>query len=168
MPTQLKSRKATHILTDELIERIKAPNAIDAPYILQDRVAQTRSRHVAVIWNRWKDIDRSHRSKFIIDAYEKAGVLGADSVMVAIGLTEQEAMQMGYLPYSIVTLRKSSDPVSPAQLKQAMQSIGGVHLRDGSHLQLRFPTQELAQEAYRQLAQKIPGPYWAIQGETAA
>lgn len=155
-------------LVGQLARRIAAPATLDEPFILQDRVPQTRTRHVVVIWDKWSDLDRSGRSKIILDAYEKAEVLGNDSLSVAMGLTQQEAMQMGYLQYSIITLRKNSDPVTLEQLKQAMESVGGIHVRTGSLLQLRFPTKELAQEAYRQLVTQIPGPYWGIQHEASS
>ncbi|HEY8667012.1 MAG TPA: hypothetical protein VIL86_10120 [Tepidisphaeraceae bacterium] len=166
MATQTLIDRTKSKLVDELAKRVKAPEALDEPFVLQDRIPQTRTRHVVVIWDRWSEMDRAERSNVILDAYCKAGVLGKDSITVAMGLTQQEAMQMGYLPYSIVAMRKPSDPVTLERLKQAMESAGGVHVRTGSLLQLRFPSLDLAQEAYRQLIQGVPGPYWAIQHET--
>ena len=168
MATRTPSAPANGKLVGELAGRPNAAADLDEPFVLQDRIPQTGTRHVVVIWDRWHALDRVGRSKVILDAYQKAGILGKDSISVALGLTQQEAMQMGYLPYSIITMRKDSDPVSPERLKQAVESVGGVHVRTGSLVQLRFPTVGLAQEAYRQLTQKIPGPYWAIQHETTA
>src|SRR5213080_2217789 len=120
MATRTHSNRATDKLVSALAERVKVPGAGEEPFVLQDRIPQTRTRHVVVIWDEWADMDGPERSNVIVDAYQRAGVLGADSVTVAMGLTQQQAVHMGYLPYSIIIMRKNSDPVSLKQLKDAM------------------------------------------------
>ena len=97
----------------------------------------------------------------IADAFEDAGV--QDAIRVAMGLTQQEALSMGYLPYQIVANWKKTDgePVFQA-IKQAIRNAPGVHVRTGSSEQLRYPSLDFAQEAYRHLSAAVPGPYWAI------
>jgi hypothetical protein len=162
-------RRSTESLVNELAGRIAAPGeSAEAPFILQDRIPQTRTRHVVVIWDAWADRDRAERAGMIMDAYAASGRLGDDTIPVAMGLTEPEALDLGYLPYSIIALRKNTDPVSPADLKRALEQIGGVQVRKGSLLEVRFPTSALAQHAYRLLLQRVPGPYWQIQHEKVA
>jgi hypothetical protein len=84
---------------------------------------------------------------------------------MALGLTQEEAAEMGYLPFQIVAIVRKTDPVGPNDVRKAMESVGGIHVKVGASLQLRYPSQEYAEEAYRQLALKIPGPYWAITQE---
>lgn len=168
MTMRMQSDRTKHKRVAELAHRIKSPLVLAEPFILQDRIAQTRTRHVVVIWDDWDDLDSAARSQVIVDAFNAADVLGEDSVSVAMGITQQEAMQMGYLPYGIVTTRKGTDPVSLEQPRHAMENVGGIHIRTGSSHQLRFPSLDLAKEAYRQLLGVIPGPYWAITQEAIA
>jgi hypothetical protein len=102
-----------------------------------------------------------------MDAFDQARLLEGDTIRVALGLTQQEALHMGYLPYKIVSMHRSTDPVTPNELRKALKSIGGVHVRTGASHELRLPSQEHAQEAYRQLAALIPGPDWAIVQEAS-
>lgn len=165
MPT--KAAVARHPLVSRLADRIAAPLDLEEPYIVQDRVPQTKSRHAVVIWDAWADMDRAERGRVIAEAFRDAGV--HDAVRVAAGLTQQEALGMGYLPYQIVANWKKSDgePILKA-LKSAIQQTPGVHVRTGSSVQLRYPTLEYAQEAYRRLSAAVPGPYWTIIKEEGA
>ena len=74
---------------------------------------------------------------------------------------------MGYLPFKIVSTRRKEDPVTLDRLSNALAPVGGIHIRTGTSHELRFPSQEYAEEPYRQLAAKIPGPYWAIVQEVS-
>jgi hypothetical protein len=84
------------------------------------------------------------------------------TITVATGLTSEEALAMGFLPYAIVTTRREGDKLSLARLSKAMAGAGGVVVKIGPYSQLRFPTLEQAEDAYRLLSTKAPGPYWAI------
>ncbi|MFI5378995.1 MAG: hypothetical protein ACHRHE_06850 [Tepidisphaerales bacterium] len=150
-----------HPLVSQLAARISGALTLEEPYILQDRVPQTASCHVVVIWDEWADMDRTERGRIIVDAFQDAGV--KDAVRVAMGLTQQEALRTGYLPYQVVANWKKSDgePVF-RRLKQTIERTPGVHVRTGSSEQLRYPTLEHAQEAYRHVSGAVAGPYWAI------
>jgi hypothetical protein len=140
---------------------------LEEPYIIQDRVPQTRSRHAVVIWDAWSGMDRAERSRIIADAFEDAGV--HDAIRVAMGLTQQEALGMGYLPYQIVANWKKTDGAQVLHaIKKAIEDAPGIHVRTGSSEQLRYPTLEHAREAYRELSSALPGPYWAIVKEEGA
>jgi hypothetical protein len=162
MVARSPAEKTVEKLVDQLAARLKEPLGLDEPFVLQDRIPQTRSRHVVVIWDEWQDRDRPDRSAIIMDAFVKAGALNGDAIRVALGLTQQEALDMGYLPFKIVSTHRKTDPVPLHQLRNALESVGGIHIRTGTSHELRFPSQEYAQEAYRELAERVPGPYWAI------
>lgn len=162
-----KALAARHSLVGQLAKRISGALSLEEPYIIQDRVPQTHSRHAVVIWDAWDDIDRAQRSRIISDAFENAGV--HDAIRVAMGLTQQEALGMGYLPYEIVAnVRKSDGAKVLDAIKKAIEEAPGIHVRTGSSVQLRYPTLEHAQEAYRDLSGAVPGPYWAIVKQEAA
>lgn len=159
--------KSSKKLVDALVSRLKGPLTLEEPFILQDRIPQTRSRHVLVIWDAWRQLEPAARSAIIMDALSEAGMLKGDSVRVAVGLTQEEALDLGYLPFKIVSTVHKSDPVRFDDVRAAFESVGGIHVRTGASHQVRFPSQEHAEEAYRRLASKIPGPYWAIVQEVA-
>jgi len=157
-PTTTATR---HPLVGQLADRIRNPAGLDEPYIIQDRIAQTGSRHVVVIWDAWDGMGRSERGRVIADAFHDAGV--QDVIRVAMGLTQQEALSMGYLRYQIVAnLKKTDEPEVYQAIKVAIRGAPGIHVRTGSSIQLRYPTLDHAQEAYRKLSASVPGPYWAI------
>lgn len=168
MTTRAVKSGSIERLTTQLVAQIKSPAAAHAPFIVENRVPQTHTRHVVVIWDAWADLDPAERSRLIMDAYTNAGVLSSDTVSVAMGITEQEALHLGYLNYSVVAHHKKTDPVTLSQLRKALEQVGGVHVRRGTHFEVRFPTRELAEQAYRQLQEAMPGPWWGIAHEMAA
>lgn len=148
-------------LVNQLADRIRNRTSLEEPYMVEDRVQQTGSRHVAVIWDAWADLDRPARGRIIADAYHDAGI--QDTITVALGITQQEALELGYLPYQIAANWKASDGQGiRVRLRRALETAPGVHVKTGSSQQLRYPTLGHAQEAYRHLSQQVPGPYWAI------
>jgi hypothetical protein len=156
-----KTIPARHRLVEKLVDRIRDPVSLEEPYIVQDRVPQTHSRHVVVIWDAWDRLGGAERAKIITDAFEDAGI--PDAIRVAMGITHQEALDMGYLPYQTVSNWKKSDGEEVRQaIKKAIEKTPGIRVQTGSSSQLRYPTIEHAQEAYRRLSEVVPGPYWAI------
>lgn len=165
MPAQVTA--VQNPLVSQLAARINGPLSLDEPYIIQDRVPQTQSRHVVVIWDAWDDMARDKRGRIITDAFQQAGI--HDVVRVATGLTQQEALTLGYLRYQIDALWRQSDgDAVRKKLKKAIESTKGIHVRIGASVQLRFPTLEHAEEAYRNLSAAVPGPYWALVKEVAS
>jgi len=155
-------------LTNELAARLgQADPARGEPLVVEDRIAKTRSIHVIVIWDKWADLSPSDRSPVILDAYAKAKRLQGSTITATIGVTGEESLRMGLLPYGIVMMVRRGDRASPAELARAMAGAGGVVLKVGSSTELRFATREQAEDAYRELSQKVPGPYWAIVQEQA-
>ncbi len=150
-------------LASSLADALQQPRqSRDGPLTTENQIAETKSVHVAVIWDRWDDLTPEERSKVIRDAYAKAKRLRGFAITAAVGVTSEEALRLGFLPYSIITTRRAGDPASLGRLSEAMAGTSGVLVSIGSATQLRFPTLEAAEDAYRQLSQQVPGPYWAI------
>ena len=162
------SGKRMQSLVDSLANALQHASGRDGPVITENQIGQTKSLHVAVIWDDWDGLTPAERSKVIVDAYARAKRLRGLTITLAMGLTAEEALRTGFLPYSIVTMRRAGDPVSLNQLAKAMEDAAGILVKVGASTQLRFPTQESAEDAYRQLSQRIPGPYWAIVHEQPA
>ncbi len=173
MPTVTKARNSqahrAQTLVDRLSAALRLPDSCRGePLIVESQIAQTRSMHIVVIWDQWKNQSPAERSKIILEAYTDAKRLRGSTITVAMGLIGEEALRMGFLPYSIVTTRRHGDKASSDKLAKAMLGAGGVVVKIGSSTQLRFATLGQAEDAYRKLSQQVAGPYWAIVQEQAA
>ncbi len=165
MPVTTRKNDATKRLSlvDDLASVLRSaqPNARQ-PLISENQIAQTKSVHVAVIWDKWKDLSPTERSEVILNACTRAGRFRNSTITLAMGLTGEEALRRGFLPYSIVIMRRQGRSPSRDQMEKAMAGAGGISMKVGSSTQLRFASFEQAEEAYRHLSQAVPGPYWAI------
>lgn len=169
MVVRSSKNKPTQKLESRLVERILgSPFSLDEPYVLQDRTPQTHSRYVVVIWDAWRNMERSERSAIILRALEAANVLEGDTVRMAQGLTQSEAFDSGYLACKIVSTLRNGDPATLDELQAAFDAVGGVHIKIGAAHELRFPSLEHAQEAYRQLTAKLPKHVLAIVQEVSS
>ena len=150
-------------LSSDLSNRLRDdPDSLELPLIVENRIAQTRSVHLLVIWDRWNDIPNRERARIITDAFATAHPGDPATVTVPMGLTPMEAITLGFLPYRIVPLVRKSDKLSDRTILDAMRSVGGVYIQVGAERQLRFATQAQAEEAYRALATKVPSPVWTL------
>src|SRR5580693_9476046 len=140
------------VLVTELAARFQQPpDSPDLPLVVINRIPQTRSAHVSVIWDKWKGFPIPHRNSVIIDAFGLAFPNERAVVSIPLGLTSGEAYSQGFLRYQIIPLARPADGVSDRQIKDAMATAGGVLLQVGGDKQLRFATRAQANEAYRRL-----------------
>jgi hypothetical protein len=135
------------------------------PFVIESQVAQSKSLHVLVIWDKWDDVDRADRSRIVIDAYSVAKRLRGQTITMAMGLTQREALRMGFLRYKLLMALKKSDPVTAKDLALAYEAAGGVLEIVGMSAIRSFPTRESAEDGYRAAAAVAPGPYWIIERE---
>jgi hypothetical protein len=170
MPVAKAPHQKSPTRNDDLVATLAArfrqpPESPDAPLAVINRIPQTRSAHVLVVWDQWQDLPIPARSNVIIDAFTRA--FGGEDVVVRvpIGLTSGEAFSQGYLRYQISPMVRKSDHINPKQVRDAMATAGGVLVRVGEAQQLRFPTRAQAEEAYRRLVEKINKPIWALSEE---
>ena len=156
------------VLVRELADRFgQDSDSPELPLVVINRVPQTRTVHAVVIWDRWKDLTVPQRGRVIADAYATARPDERDPVTLPMGLTPGEALRQGFLPYQIVPMARAGDGVTAEQVTGAMQAAGGVLLRVGDDVQLRFATRGQANAAYRRLVERINKPIWAISEEVA-
>src|SRR5438132_8644977 len=105
----------------KLVQEFTASSSNLQPLILEEQVPSTKSRHVQVIWDRWKDLDDEQRSAVIVDAYTQAeGPDTAGTITIADGVTPQEALALGLLQFKVAPARKKTDPI-PLEAYQAAQ-----------------------------------------------
>jgi hypothetical protein len=156
-------------LVKVLAARFKQPQELpDAPLVVINLIPQTKSAHVLVIWDEWRELTIPQRSRVIADAFALAFPKEGVVVRVPMGLTAGEAFSQGFLRYQISALVRPSDQVTQTQIKDAMAVAGGVLLQVGGDQQLRFATRAQAEEAYRRLVQIINKPIWALSEEVSA
>ena len=128
------------------------------PIIFEIPLQQPKKFDVMVVWDEWDGVRSEDRTRIINDAYKDK----ATAIALALGVTRGEAIEQGILPYRVVTLALASHFIGKDQeLREAALSIGGFAKPDGS-IDLRFPTQTIAEEAVRQLQQRVPGSQWVI------
>jgi hypothetical protein len=87
------------ILVDTLAQEFHTPSSeVQQPYFQIQPQPPLNRVHITVIWDRWNKLSHQERSEIILDAYEKCqGQGSAQSVSVAMGLTQQEADRLGFI-----------------------------------------------------------------------
>ncbi|HUB26880.1 MAG TPA: hypothetical protein VL992_15755 [Tepidisphaeraceae bacterium] len=158
-----KSSKRLGNLVDNLSETLieKHPR-VSEPFVVENVIPQVARAHVVVIWDRWIGLSAQERSQVILDAYEKANRLTGISIMAATGLTAEESLRQDFLPYSIITMPQKDEKLSSKELEAAMSKAGGILVKVGESVGLRFPTRETAEAAYRKLREEIPDHIWTL------
>lgn len=152
----------------KLVQEFTSSSANLQPLILEERVPSTKSRHVRVIWDRWKELDDEQRAAVIEDAYSQAeGPQAAAEITLAEGLTPPEALALGWLPYKVVSARKKSDASALEAYQAALAKEVRNTLLGPKAKELRYARIEDAQQAEQRLQQALQGSSWAIVHELA-
>jgi hypothetical protein len=151
-------------LADKLAAELKANRDFGQPLIYEQEYPTKKSR-VMVVWDEWADASLEERSAIILRAYEQAeGASARERIALASGLTVPEAAAAGLLPFQVILGLRATDPVSPAQAREAMLEQGASTLNEEDGLQLRFATREEAEACRERLVKQLPGsePIWII------
>jgi hypothetical protein len=84
-------------MEERLVQEWQQPQSgIVEPIIIMEAERQQTPTHLYVIWSEWSNISMRDRSKMILKSYERVeGRCFAHNVTVAMGLTPEEAQQMG-------------------------------------------------------------------------
>jgi hypothetical protein len=139
------------------------------PLILEEHVMATNSRHVHVVWDRWKDIPDEERAAIIVEAYRQADLEDAASeITIAAGVTPEEAVLLGVLPWKVVPARKKNGKLSEADYKKALASEARHTVFGSKARELRYARMEDANEAADRLGKALPGSSWAVVHEVLA
>ena len=82
-------------LREEIKTELLSAKPTGEPVIIIDR-PHAGTTHLYVIWSKWGRLEQRVRSRIIFDAFAEAkGVHDAGEVTVAMGLTPDEAEQLG-------------------------------------------------------------------------
>src|SRR5205085_11400035 len=128
------------------------------PLILEEKIPSTKSRHVRVIWDRWKELDDEQRSAVIVDAYTQAeGADAANEITIADGVTPQEALALGLLAFKVVPARKKNDPIPLEKYRTVQAAEARNTLLGPKAKELRYARIEDAQQAQHRLQEALPG-----------
>jgi hypothetical protein len=131
--------------------------------ILEDDTPETNSLRVTVVWDRWSACPTEFRSPIILDSY--AAAHGEDTrrkITLAIGVTVEEAVDLGLLPFKVLSARRRDESPSPEAYRKAMTEAGGVIISGDEGLQLRFATLDDAAAAMEALEHRLPGSKWMV------
>ena len=95
--TRTSRRPATNQdLKNRLVAEWRNQNPTEPrPTIVQETDDQGVVVHVYVVWSAWGDLDQQARSEIITEAYWEVFDVQGLALTVAMGLTPEEANQMG-------------------------------------------------------------------------
>lgn len=157
-------------LVRRLAQELASPGSDLQPLILEQEIEATGSRHVHVIWDRWKDRSEEQRSDIIWDAYAEAeGAEAVKNITLASGVTPAEAVVLGLLPFKVDHTRKRHEARPPmAKYKKVMKAEAGNTLLGPAAEELRYPRREDAEEAKSRLEKALPGSEWVIVQEVSS
>jgi hypothetical protein len=100
--------------------------AVREPLVLENWIESEQALNVTVIWGRWNLVNAGNRTQLIVDAYKAAKPRDADQLNVVMGVTVDEAVQLGILPYEIVA--DDTDDVERLRGHGALETMNGPRL----------------------------------------
>ena len=151
-------------LVKRLAQELKSPGDETQPLILEQVIEGTGSRHVHVIWDQWQKLSEEQRSAIIEEAYNQTeGPKAAAEITLASGVTPEEALVLGLLPYKVVSTHKGHEAKPPiAQYKKVLKQEAPNTVLGLDAAELRYPRLEDAEAAKQRLEKDLPGSQWAI------
>jgi hypothetical protein len=159
-------------MVEFLVHEFQQPRPMGQPVILEDVTPETHSIRVTVIDAEWANVPVELRAPIIIEAYERAeGKEKAQQITLASGLTGEEAVRMGLLPYKLVPAPAKGEAHHDMDYwnafpdkKPTAQPITMVGAEiEPVGFEYRFAAMEDALEAKRVLQQQLlPGSHWAL------
>jgi hypothetical protein len=160
-------------LVEQLTKELLGEAQAQGPVIFEVPIRDTDTFHVIVVWEEWAGVSPEDRSSIILEAYANRDEARVDDdpmsprITLVIGATAEEAIELDLLPYSL-TPDVHRKHAAYDEIKQAMLQEGAIRLPTG-HVELRFPTLQMAKEARDQLSSQqfsqIEEVRWQI-GET--
>jgi hypothetical protein len=144
-------------LAERLAEELASGNSVQ-PAFIEEEFEATGLRNIHVIWDRWASIPYDERTEVILQAYEKhEGSKNTDSIAVAVGMTGAEAIEAGLIPFVVTERNIDRDFLKYETAKSAEMENTILGTRD-----LRYPTNEAADQAIKRLQGTLPGSQWQI------
>jgi len=164
MPVIRGRPKETKIADDQrndllrrLFDERKGQSTTGGPSIFEIPLDQSDMLDVMVVWNDWHGVRSEDRTELIKEAYRDH----QEELALALGVTYEEAIEQGVLPYRVRQRFGPQPKFDNEQVRSAYLSVGGVERPDGE-ISLRYPTMSTAQTAVAKLQQLLPGTEWLI------
>jgi len=168
MPRIVLAKPPKPAVHDKLVKRLaqelRSPGDDVQPLILEQHIEGTGSRHVHVIWDTWSDLSDEQRSAIIDEAYSQTeGAKAASRITLASGVTPDEAVVLGLLPYKVVSTRRRHEAKPPAaEYKKATREEAAHTVLGPQAAELRYPRLEDAEAAKRRLETAVRGSQWSV------
>ena len=151
----------TEKLVEALAEELRSTKGYPLPLIVERHVRGAGSRHVWVVWDRWSDLNEEERSAVIVRAYiQVEGAEAAENITIASGIRPQEAALFGIVPFVVQPIRLHD--LERSDYRQARAREGRNTIIGETTRELRYPTQDEAEQAIQRLKQSDPQTEWTI------
>jgi hypothetical protein len=172
MPRYIRTPRPPSPKNDKLVRKLAQELSADSgklqPLILEEHLPATKSRHVHVIWDAWKDVPDEERGNVILDAYAQVeGEEAAEDVTIAEGATPQEALALGLLAYKVEPLYRRGDAIPLGEYAKVIEAEAKRTLLGGKAKGLRYARTEDAEAARKRLEEALPRSSWAVVQEVA-
>src|SRR5208337_843240 len=161
----IRGRSSEKKLTDEqrglLLSRLaderQGLSTQGGPVIFEIPLEQSDKLDVMVVWDAWQGVRSEDRTRLIQEAYREQ----QDSLALALGVTYEEAIEQGLLPFRVRPRTRQQVDFREEDLRSASLSVGGFE-RPDNVIELRYPSRTVAEETIRRLEELLPGTEWAV------
>jgi hypothetical protein len=149
-------------LVEVLVEELACGRKAQ-PAFIEQQMPVSFARHVYVIWDRWVDVPEDERSDVILRAYGRFEGEASTNIAFGIGVTGQEAVELGLLPF--VVQYSNLEHVAPIDCEKAKKNELSSTILGIRSSELRYPTHEEAELAVERLQSAVPGSKWTVTQE---
>jgi hypothetical protein len=129
----------------------------DTPLIFEIPLELSDRKDILVVWDAFRDVPSEDRSAVILDAYKGQNLRIAQE----LGVSMEEALGQGLLPYAVRSMAKPED-LDGTAWSTAVRDEGGFPHPGSGEPQFYFPSRAMAEEARSRLAARIPTGMWAV------
>jgi hypothetical protein len=165
MPRLIINPPSTPRKYERLVKRLRrelaSPSDEGQPLIIERNVPAAKSRHVHVIWDDWQGITDEERTTIIVEAYsQEEGDEKASDITIALGVTPEEAVVLGLLPYKVEPTHRHRAEETLYRVglaEEAKNTLLGANARE-----LRYVSQDEAAKAVQRLKKYAKNSSWMI------
>lgn len=155
---------------DQIVKRLSHelsspnPSAFAQPLVLVHTTRATKTARVTVVWDDWAEVPESLRADIILDAFRCAFPGGYEyEITVAIGVTFAEAVDAGFLPYEVVSVRRTNTAPSVDLYREAAGKLEvPSNVTSDGRVRIHFAELDDAKAAVDELTHLLPGSEWAV------
>jgi hypothetical protein len=157
-PVALSSERHRE-LVGQLSRELAGKPTRGGPVIFEIPLDQRDEVDVFVVWQAWEGLRWEDRSSVILEAYQGLPT----KVAQPLGVTYDEAVQQGLLPYAIEPNVHRGEKADEGRLRDALLKQGAIELPDrGGTIRLLFPNRRMAESACDDLRKAVPEADWSI------